>query len=318
VNALFYQPFSGEIMDPVHGGRIDLENKTLRAVGNPRARIEEDGLRILRAVRLCARLGFSYDPETWNAMKESVADARLQQYISVERICNEVFAMLGLPLAHRAFLDLDRLGFFSSLLGDNVGDVVGDVSDRIDRLERVCTTTTAPPSSPSLPQNAARFVALFATDSVSVARRLKTSAEFQRSLRPFTEAFEFLSFVPGIVPRVSDPIEHRDQIDRELRFANLLLAPNADGLVDFIVAVHSYSHSDRMMTLDTWRHHFQARRQRFGQVNGHDLLLALNRNPGPQFKLLLNWTNWMILCGDENDFVDKKGAVNIASSYGCK
>ena len=64
VNGMFYDPRAGEVIDYV-GGRVDLERKTLRAIGDPAARFREDRLRLLRAVRFAAGLGFEVEAQTW-------------------------------------------------------------------------------------------------------------------------------------------------------------------------------------------------------------------------------------------------------------
>lgn len=66
INAMAYHPDCG-IVDPF-GGRLDLERKMIRCVGMPEERFEEDGLRILRALRFAARYGFVIEPETARAM----------------------------------------------------------------------------------------------------------------------------------------------------------------------------------------------------------------------------------------------------------
>ena len=58
-----YDPLNGDILDYVNG-RADIEAKIVRAIGNPRARFQEDKLRVLRAVRFGARLGYAIEPET--------------------------------------------------------------------------------------------------------------------------------------------------------------------------------------------------------------------------------------------------------------
>lgn len=85
VNAMAYSPRRGFI-DPF-GGRLDIKNKKLRAVGNPSERFEEDALRILRAFRFAAQLGFEIDCGTLKAAKEK---AFLTAKISTERIRNEL------------------------------------------------------------------------------------------------------------------------------------------------------------------------------------------------------------------------------------
>lgn len=67
MNAIAYHPREGFI-DPF-GGRDDIEKKTIRGVGFPDERFREDALRMLRAVRFAAQLGFSVEEETWKALK---------------------------------------------------------------------------------------------------------------------------------------------------------------------------------------------------------------------------------------------------------
>ncbi|NIV52011.1 MAG: CCA tRNA nucleotidyltransferase, partial [Gammaproteobacteria bacterium] len=57
INGLLYDPVADEVIDHV-GGRDDIEQKLVRAIGSPRKRFKEDHLRMLRAVRFAARLGF--------------------------------------------------------------------------------------------------------------------------------------------------------------------------------------------------------------------------------------------------------------------
>jgi poly(A) polymerase len=69
VNALFLDPDGGAVIDYV-GGRADLDKRLIRAVGDPRARFAEDKLRLLRAVRFAAGLGFDIDQATLAAVIE--------------------------------------------------------------------------------------------------------------------------------------------------------------------------------------------------------------------------------------------------------
>jgi len=85
INALFYDLDAGEVVDYV-GGIEDIKNATIRAVGNPSQRFQEDKLRILRAVRFAARLGSDLDPETEAAILE---DNDLTQ-VSPDRIRDEI------------------------------------------------------------------------------------------------------------------------------------------------------------------------------------------------------------------------------------
>ena len=86
-NALALDPRSGELVDP-YGGEADIALGVLRAVGDPTARFAEDPLRLLRAARFVAQLGFRVDWATEAAMRDQAA--------SLDRISRErVWAELG-------------------------------------------------------------------------------------------------------------------------------------------------------------------------------------------------------------------------------
>src|SRR5260221_256617 len=63
VNALYYDPATEEVVD-FHGGLADLKKRVLRVIGDPQTRYREDPIRMLRAVRLGAKLGLRLDPAT--------------------------------------------------------------------------------------------------------------------------------------------------------------------------------------------------------------------------------------------------------------
>jgi len=93
INGLFEVPDTGEVIDYV-GGLDDLKAGIIRAIGDAKARFTEDGLRLLRAVRFAARLGFTIEPETDKALREC---APLLDRISPERIRDEFSKILTSP-----------------------------------------------------------------------------------------------------------------------------------------------------------------------------------------------------------------------------
>lgn len=101
INGLVEDPFSGEVIDLV-GGRADLQAGIVRAIGEPRLRFREDGLRLLRGVRFAAALGFRIEAGTSDAM---VTEAARLQLISGERVRDEIERML-VPRTRRRALDL--------------------------------------------------------------------------------------------------------------------------------------------------------------------------------------------------------------------
>lgn len=81
------------IIDP-YGGQKDIEAKLIRSVGNPSDRFAEDALRIMRAVRIGAELGFMIEPATADAIKTNVASLTT---ISAERIHDELMKLMSSP-----------------------------------------------------------------------------------------------------------------------------------------------------------------------------------------------------------------------------
>lgn len=87
INGMFYDPVKGEVIDYVEGRR-DLARKIIRAIGDPHARIREDRLRMVRAVRLACRFGFQIEPETQEAIRAHAKE--LFPAVAIERVCQEL------------------------------------------------------------------------------------------------------------------------------------------------------------------------------------------------------------------------------------
>lgn len=155
---------SGNIVD-LYGGRADLDAKTLRAVGDPTLRFTEDALRILRAFRFAAKLGFTIEKNTLDA---AIALAPRLSLVSRERI----------------FAELEKL-----LCGISAGEILsvmadGGVFDCIFEkpqinMDALRTIDTLPPRANI------RLAALLNGDSRADAHiaSLKTSADFADSVR---------------------------------------------------------------------------------------------------------------------------------------
>jgi tRNA nucleotidyltransferase/poly(A) polymerase len=90
INGLFFDPVQDEVVDYV-GGRDDLSRKLIRAIGDPRLRLAEDKLRMLRAVRFAATFGFTIEPATLAAIQSMAAEVTT---VSAERIGAEIRRML--------------------------------------------------------------------------------------------------------------------------------------------------------------------------------------------------------------------------------
>jgi len=112
INGLLMDPETGRVLDYT-GGRADLERGVVRAIGDPAVRFREDHLRLLRAVRFAARLGFAIDPSTFAAIER---DHALILKVSAERIRDELARILTEGGARRGFELLERSGLLASIL----------------------------------------------------------------------------------------------------------------------------------------------------------------------------------------------------------
>lgn len=96
VNGLFQNPKTGEIIDYIDG-QTDLKNRTIRAIGDPATRFQEDSLRLLRAIRFSVTLDFKIEEQTWQAICDN---SQLLEKVSMERIRDEFTKIL--ISSHRA------------------------------------------------------------------------------------------------------------------------------------------------------------------------------------------------------------------------
>lgn len=95
------------------GGMDDFKNKTIRAVGDPHTRFNEDALRLLRAVRFATQLKFTIEPKTLSALQQN---ASLIKKISWERIRDELLKIISFSNADEGILLLRETGLLTYIL----------------------------------------------------------------------------------------------------------------------------------------------------------------------------------------------------------
>ena len=120
VNGLFLKPEDGEIIDFVDGLK-DLHNRTLRAIGSPEKRFQEDALRLMRAIRFATCLNFEIEPITWQAICDH---ANLLKKISMERIRDEFSRILMAPRRAQGLDLLTQSGLMRHIIPE-VYDLIG-------------------------------------------------------------------------------------------------------------------------------------------------------------------------------------------------
>ena len=112
INGIFRDPDTDMVLDYVDG-QADIAARRVRAIGDPAERFREDHLRMLRAIRLAARLGYTIEPLTLAAIRQRAPSIK---GIAWERIGEEIVRILTEGAARRGFELLDETGLLNHVL----------------------------------------------------------------------------------------------------------------------------------------------------------------------------------------------------------
>ncbi|WP_018212955.1 CCA tRNA nucleotidyltransferase [Desulfitobacterium hafniense] len=116
INAVFQDARTGELIDPLQG-REDLENKLLRACGNPWERFREDPVRILRMVRFSVQYGMDIEEDTFRSAQSLLPELK---HVASERTSEELGRILTLADPAAGIHLLDELGYLTLYLPELV------------------------------------------------------------------------------------------------------------------------------------------------------------------------------------------------------
>jgi tRNA nucleotidyltransferase (CCA-adding enzyme) len=201
INAIAFSPKRNELRDPF-GGRRDLELRVVRAVGDPDARMREDRLRALRAIRFAARFDFEIDAPTRRAIDGS---APFLGRLSPERVKQELdktLEQVGRPSgALRTWRDS---GAFATLVPPLAG-ATDEALSVVDHLAR--------PGNPTRPsRRAIRFAGLFAAlgarDATRVMTNLKSSKVETQAVATLVD--RWATYGAAIAARLDSDVEPSD------------------------------------------------------------------------------------------------------------
>lgn len=147
INALFYDIEAKQVLDWCSGMQ-DIERRSVRTIGDPVIRFREDPVRMLRAVKFCARLDLGMDPDTYRAI---VQCRSLVGLAAKPRLFEELLRLMRGGAAHRSIWLLWELGLLDELLPElsaYLYDVAPD-DDRVwrllDRIDVITKERGAPP-----------------------------------------------------------------------------------------------------------------------------------------------------------------------------
>lgn len=111
INGLFYDPSKNEVIDFTKGLE-DIEKRMIRMIGDPIERIEQDPIRMLRALRLAHRTGFQIEPTLRQAMKDR---ADLLKTAVLPRVREEIIKIMRLPAPQLALIEGSDLGIMPAI-----------------------------------------------------------------------------------------------------------------------------------------------------------------------------------------------------------
>lgn len=305
INAMAYSEETG-IVDEF-GGMEDLENHVIRCVGNAMERFTEDALRILRAIRFSAQLGFAIEDETWNAL--SVIAPNLK-HVSAERI--QVELTKTLLSAHPENLLMVKETGMESYISKTfarvfeVSEENSGHSEEINR-ESIDGLRARLSRAASLPQEkAVRWAALLAhldeKTAVTILREMKLDNDTIKSVKtlvghfddPFSRITDVKTGEPEEPREPEAPEDSGDEKLREAEYeARLLMSQISPELLDrLLLLIHTLS-PEREKTVDSVKKVVDRIRERGDcislktmAVTGQDLIRS-GIKPGPELGRIL-------------------------------
>ncbi len=295
VNGLLLDPQTGTVLDWV-GGVADLSSRTVRTIGDPCRRFSEDRLRMLRAVRLAAELGFQVHPDTLEAVR---AHAREIRQVSAERVRDELCRLLTSPGRGAGLRLLERSGLLRELLPEVAALVgvpqppefhpEGDVFEHTVRVVEALRDPTVPLAFGALLHDVGKPATMTVQGRVRFPRHDEVGAriaeEVTRRLRLSREEQErVVALVRGHM-RIKD-FPHM----REAKRRRLAASPEFPELVELLRADCLASHGDltTYQQIQAWLRERAAEPLRPPRlVTGYDLI-ALGLQPGPVFREILD------------------------------
>jgi len=266
INSLAFQPEHNKndikIID-LFGGQEDLNNKIIKAVGDPNERLREDALRMLRACRFASQLGFSIEEKTLKAIKDN---HELLKNVSQERIYIELKKIL---LSEKPSIGLRyafKTGLMNVIFEDNVDDWHEFMFEAIDLLPKDFCLRSA------ILFNVKEHI----IKQVDLLKRLKYSAKEIKKIHHLTKNYnKYREYLP-----MFDDYEIRMiMVNIGKEYFNdvfeILLANENASLSYFSrkckeVSISAYSIKDLA-------------------INGDDLQKELKLSPGPEIKKLLDY-----------------------------
>lgn len=197
INGLFYDPLTDTLYDYV-GGRLDIETRLIRAIGDPHARFAEDRLRMMRAVRYATRFGFRIDPETEAAIR--VHASELIPAVAMERVWQEFKKMSQFSHFDAGLIQLHRLGLLPTIFPALKGESTDQISQKVGAIPDF------PPGSPPF----AELLELFPSHSLQEIEEL---AEYLKLSKEESAFAHFYHHIQSLLNMPADWLENLERME---------------------------------------------------------------------------------------------------------
>jgi poly(A) polymerase len=301
-NGLFLDPLANGGVGVLHdfvGGQEDIEHKTLRAIGDPAARFTEDHLRMLRAVRFAARLGFTIEPNTRDAIARLASNIKT---ISRERIGDEFGRILEHPTRGTAVRLLEDLGLLRQIWPAGAAPSAMPTQAAADQWPR---TDHLPDTSPRTLALAAVCRDLFLSSGLPAPTEdaPRVAEQLQLAFALSNDERDDITWLLQKLPLLTDRAQWRRSIHKKLL---------ADRRWPLLRALHL---ADRVGTpdpdLDAWSDTLRAEPGGVAPapfITG-GTLISLGAKPGPAFKA---WLDTLYDRQLENEFPTPADALAAA------
>ena len=288
VNAIAYDVESNQMIDPFNGIE-DIQNKTLRAVGDPALRFQEDGLRIMRAVRFMSVLGFDLESTTYASLSSGFDSLAL---VSVERVQKEMFGLLEGEFVFQAL----RMAWETKIIDVILPELLNA------HFEKMISILPVLP-----PQKEIRMAALFlgAQDVESLIKRFKLSRQQQTYIHGIQQGMKQLrTLTPSDIKQITLAIV---QIGQSMIDDVLLLYELVECNQTMIDVVRARINEGLIWSISELA------------VSGHDLMTELPMKPGPCVGVMLNKLYVHVLDNpSSNDFkqlITLAKKINASSAF---
>jgi len=324
INALLLDPKNGEVLDFV-GGRDDLRDGIIRAIGQPLDRFQEDKLRMVRAVRFAARFRYAIEASTFLAIPKLAPEIH---QVSAERLRDELSKILTDGAARRGIELLDETRLLPELLPEIAqmkgveqppefhpeGDVWTHTLIMLERLPQPCSLTLAwgvllhdvgkPPTfrPPSGPNGRIRFdehVEVGTRMAEQICSRFRFSNRDSAQIAALVANHMRFKDVPEMKPATLKRFVRLDRFDEHLELHRLDCSSSHGNL-------NNYRFVERFLTETPPR---EVRPPRL--VTGEDLI-GLGLSPGPTFREVLEAVEEAQLNGT---LVTRESAIQFVQDF---